>query len=409
MSVFNELIRNFDKIRDYMRDFYIYGFKSRLDFKHKSPRTYDNEKRRIESYMGEYMNWHYTKSGKNSFISMDCARLEANPLYAAWKSKAFTSNDIMLHFYILDALQMEGTLTVDALTDYICTLSGHTFDVQTVRLKCREYAKNGMLVAGKQGKAISYSLSPITIESLQGIAPNLINAIKFYQAHAAFGEVGSYIMDSAQAKNDLFSFKHYYIAHTLEDGVLLDLLNAMGKSEGVEFENYNESGNWITKHSGIPLKIFVSVYTGRRYVCMYNLKNNRFFTYRLDHVKSVKSTGLFEDTDSLKEKLDKNLPNVWGVSFGGRSRSETIRLTLYIDEEKEKYVLERLIREGKGGEIQKIAPNTFLFTKKVFDSIDATPWVKTFIGRIIKLEGTNQAFVDRFYNDVAKMGRMYNE
>jgi hypothetical protein len=42
MAEFNELIRDFKKIRDYMRDFYVYGFKSRNDFKHKSARTYDN-------------------------------------------------------------------------------------------------------------------------------------------------------------------------------------------------------------------------------------------------------------------------------------------------------------------------------------------------------------------------------
>ena len=32
MSTYNELIKNFERIRSYMRDFYIYGFKSRDDF-----------------------------------------------------------------------------------------------------------------------------------------------------------------------------------------------------------------------------------------------------------------------------------------------------------------------------------------------------------------------------------------
>ena len=29
---YSELIKSFEKIRDYMRDFYVYGFKSREDF-----------------------------------------------------------------------------------------------------------------------------------------------------------------------------------------------------------------------------------------------------------------------------------------------------------------------------------------------------------------------------------------
>ena len=36
MAEFQELIKNFDRIRDYMRQFYVYGFKSRNDFDAKS-------------------------------------------------------------------------------------------------------------------------------------------------------------------------------------------------------------------------------------------------------------------------------------------------------------------------------------------------------------------------------------
>lgn len=46
---YSELIKNFGKIRDYMREFYIYGFKSREDYTKKSARSYDDERRRIES------------------------------------------------------------------------------------------------------------------------------------------------------------------------------------------------------------------------------------------------------------------------------------------------------------------------------------------------------------------------
>ncbi len=48
---FNELIKSFDNIRQMMRDFYVFGFKSRADFADKSARSYDNERRRIESWL----------------------------------------------------------------------------------------------------------------------------------------------------------------------------------------------------------------------------------------------------------------------------------------------------------------------------------------------------------------------
>lgn len=35
MSSYSELIKNFEKIRSYMREFYVYGFKSREEYNKK--------------------------------------------------------------------------------------------------------------------------------------------------------------------------------------------------------------------------------------------------------------------------------------------------------------------------------------------------------------------------------------
>lgn len=98
MAEFQELIKNFDRIRDYMRQFYIYGFKVRNDFDSRSARTYDNERRRIESWLGDYTCSSYMTKGKQVYINIDSKTVPENPLYAAWKSKSFTDNDILLHF-----------------------------------------------------------------------------------------------------------------------------------------------------------------------------------------------------------------------------------------------------------------------------------------------------------------------
>ena len=42
---YSELIKSFDRIREYMRQFYVYGFKSRSEYDMKSARSYDNERR----------------------------------------------------------------------------------------------------------------------------------------------------------------------------------------------------------------------------------------------------------------------------------------------------------------------------------------------------------------------------
>ena len=80
---YHELIKNFERIRDYMREFYLYGFKSREEYDKKSARSYDNERRRIESYLGDYMGFHQTNAGKNVFLSIDSRNSLHNPLYKA--------------------------------------------------------------------------------------------------------------------------------------------------------------------------------------------------------------------------------------------------------------------------------------------------------------------------------------
>ncbi len=392
-----------------MREFYVYGFKSRNDFTHISSRTYDNEKRRVESYMGNYMKWDYSKSGKKVFITMNCAQIPTNPLYSAWKSKAFTDNDIILHFYILSVLSSGDSMNIEDLTTAICQDSGLIFDSQTVRNKCKEYIEVGILQCQKEGKSLYYNLSNIKLNSLTKLSPNLIEALKFYQGDTLFGEVGSFITDNNNIINNRFLFKHYYTVHTLEDGILLDILSAIRNNLAIEFVNLSEDKSYTSLYRCIPLKIFISTTTGRRYLCCYKPKSNRFFNYRLDHIKSVKVLDVSEDSTTLKEKLEKNIDMVWGVGFGGRSRFEILSIKLHINEQTEQFVIERIKREGRGGTLKRLEENIFLFTVELFDTNDVSPWVKTFMGRIIQLEGTNVHVVNRFYNDVKKLKELYND
>ena len=136
---YSELIKKFDKIRAYMRDFYVYGFKSRVEYDLKSARSYDDERRRIESWLGDHMRFAQTAEGKNAFLSVDGRAHRRNPLYKAWKAKSFTDGDITLHFILFDILHTpEVKLTLAVLVEEIdrylsVTESDMTFDESTVR------------------------------------------------------------------------------------------------------------------------------------------------------------------------------------------------------------------------------------------------------------------------------------
>lgn len=408
MTGFSELTRSFKKIRDYMWDFYVYGFKSRTDFHQKSARTYDNERRRIESYLGNAMRWSYSMGGKRVFVSLDASRLPTNPLYSAWKSKSFTDNDVLLHFLILDCLR-QGSSTIEPLCDAVCVRGGSVFDIQTVRNKCNEYVRAGLLRSEKQGKSLVYSLSPFTLDALLPDPAPLWDAIAFFQGAAPFGEIGSFLLDNAGRRNELFSYKHHYIVHTLESGVLLSMLQAIRENRAISFDNRSARNHQTSTIRATPLRIFVSASTGRRYVCAYHLAQKRFLCFRLDYVLSVTLLDPHPDAPALRQKLTENYDKIWGVSFGGTSHGDTLRMTLRIDERTEGYVYDRLIREGRGGAVERLDTQTVRYTKVAYDVCEASPWIKTFCGRILSLESTNEEVVRRFHNDITRMTAMYAE
>lgn len=455
MAEFQELIKNFDRIRDYMRQFYVYGFKVRNDYDAKSARTYDNERRRIESWLGEYMQSAYTAKGKQVYISVDSRAIPQNPLYAAWKAKSFTDNDIMLHFFILDQLaeveadrepaseqeakeaqepaperepaveqepvpdrkpaaereqakarEIGGGLNAGELCDRIAECYGVVFDSQTVRLKLKEYEELGILESYKKGKAFYYRLYPrLFPEPL--LREHVLTAVQFFQEASPFGFIGSTILDQENRRNDWFQFKHHFIVHTLEDGILLDILEAMKEKRRISFVNKSSRSGMTSDFHGIPLRIFVSTRTGRRYVCCYLEYPRRFINYRLDSITRVEKGNIYEDYDRRKEQLKQNLDRCWGVSFGGESRIEEIYVKLYIDEEKEPYILERLYREGRGGEVLKVREHEYLYSGAFFDTNEMLSWIKTFTGRVLDIQGSSRFSIGKIIRDWEKMYEMY--
>ena len=269
MSDYQELIKNFERIRDYMRQFFLYGFKVRSEFGEKSGRTYDNERRRIESYLAGYIHADYTSRGKQVSVHMDSKQLSTNPLYAAWKSKSFTDNDLLLHFFLLDLLGNKNALTASALCDLLAERLETVPDLQTVRNKCREYERLGILEAQKIGKAFAYRLTPPMALENTPLYKDLMQAVKFCSEAMPFGIVGSTLLDREFLHNDLFCWKHYFLVHTLEDQALLKILDAMKEHRAIVFENHSVRSGNRTQMTGLPLRIFVSTQTGRRYVCLF--------------------------------------------------------------------------------------------------------------------------------------------
>ncbi len=415
MAGFSELIKNFDKTRDYARDFFIYGCKVRSDFDRKSIRTYGDEKRRVESWMGDYMRYDDSVRGRSVSISVDSGHIPENPLYNAYYSKSFTDNDIRLHFLMTDVLQDGQSRTLKEIVDVLNTNYGQLFDEQTVRNKLKEYVDEGIIISKKQGKTLYFALTSDHADRFLKDFRGLDDALKFFSETQQFGIIGNSILKMLGLKNDLFFIKHNYIIHTLEDILLPEILAAMDEERYVSFRTFSEKRRKKVDSLGIenqvvPMQLLVSVQTGRRYLAAYIPRLKRFSAFRLDYMKTVKKGDICENYNALKAMFERNMPRCFGVSFGMRRETGTVtpmKITFLVDEENEPYILDRLKREKRCCTLEKSGEHLYTLTADVFDPNELMHWAKTFIGRIVRIEGGADNVRERFYSDIARMNRMY--
>ncbi|MEG1805249.1 MAG: WYL domain-containing protein [Clostridia bacterium] len=406
MSEYSELIKNYNKIRDYMRDFYVYGFRSRENYTGKSNRSYDNEKRRIESYLGDIIAFHNGDDGKKVFLTMDSSELLCNPFFKSFKTKSFTKNDITLHFAVVYILKKYGKLSLNEISNYLYSEIMSFFenydviDIATIRNKLKEYVGLGIVKVEKVNAKTLYSLveSPDILE--------LFDAICFYSENFPLGIVGSFILDRFDEKNSVFTTKHKYILDVVDSEIIFDLAQAIYHRAYVEIEEFGYRQEKIKTSVVLPLKIAITAQSGRNYLMCQN-DVGAFKSLRLDGIKSVKRRGgVCAEFDELSKTLDERLKNTWGVYLGGSNKLSWLKLYLKI-EENEGYILNRLQKEGRGGKVERVSDNVFCFSIELYDLDEIRPWLRTFIGRIEKLECSKSGYVERFFADVDAMKNAY--
>lgn len=404
---YSELIKNFNRTRDYMREFYVYGFKSRDEYNKKSARSYDDERRRLESWLGDYMQFRQTPEGKTVFLSIDSRVSHHNPLYKAWKAKSFTDGDITLHFILFDILHSpEIALTLNEITDaidgYLVSFSEpRVFDASTVRKKLKEYISEGIIVSEKHGKTMYYRRAdPVDYSDS--------NALDFFSEVAPCGVIGSYLLDKLDAHDEHFAFKHHYITGAMDSEIICSLFMAMSEKRSITMETVNRHQDKITENHVIPLRIMISAQSGRQYLMAYAPRFNRITSFRTDNIVSVEPEEVSDRFDELRETLDGMLPHIWGVSTQGFSgeRMEHVEFTVtYADDET--HIHKRLEREKRCGTVEKIDDHTSRFSADVFDASELIPWIRTFICRITEYSFSNKALESRFQEDLEEMYRLY--
>ena len=404
---YSELVKNFNRIRDYMREFYVYGFKSREEYTRKSARSYDDERRRIESWLGDYMGFRQNADGKNVFISIDSRAASHNPLYKAWKTKSFTDGDITLHFILMDifaSAQKALSLTeiTEQIDEYLSVFpEPKTFDVSTVRKKLNEYISEGIVLGEKQGKSMYYSWTMEKCDLDRDI-------LDFFSEIAPCGVIGSFLLDQVKEQDSHFSFKHHYITSAMDSEILCSVFMAIREKRSVILETYNHHKERVSESHVVPLRVMVSAQSGRQYLMAYAPRFRRILSFRTDHIASVKMGEVSERFDQMRQKLDEMQKHMWGVSTQNRwgNRMEHVEFTIRYGAG-EKHIPKRLEREKRCGTVVHLDENTSRFTADVYDASELIPWIRTFICRITEIHISNEKLEEQFLEDIKAMYALY--
>lgn len=399
---FNELIKEFNLIRSYSRDFYINGFKPREEFQEKSLRSYDNERRRIESYLNNYIEWEQTPQGKTLRLNLKDESLATNPFFKLWKTKTFTKKDIFLHFILLDCLTSYDSLSLAELTDcvhdqYLSQFEqAPTFSEITIRNKLKEYCQLGIFQSIEKEKRIHYQLTPIV-----ALDEKWLPVLHFYKEILPGGVIGQYLLDQSEYSTESpFTFKHHFIVHSLDEEITLSSLTAIKEQRYMHIVQYNDIQIKIA-----PFSFYHSTETGRQYLVGF-IRKKILTSIRIDNIKTATLGKMVENHQELSQIFSERKNTSWNGSYN-QEPMKKLRVQLQIEAGKEDYLMTRIAREQRMGTSYRLDSNTVIFEIELLDLFALNPFLRTFIGRILSIESTDKNWERLFINDMNELIALY--
>ena len=136
------------------------------------------------------------------------------------------------------------------------------------------------MVSEKKGKTMYFRRA----ENSPSLNTDILD---FFSEVSPCGVIGSYLLDKEGVHDEHFAFKHHYITGALDSEIICSLLEAINKESYVTIEVINRRKERISESDIVPLKIFVSVQSGRQYLMAYSPRFGRINPFRTDNIISV--------------------------------------------------------------------------------------------------------------------------
>lgn len=399
--------KKLEKVRYFIRDFYISGYKNKNMYtteENIGNSTFANRTKTIDFILNNITDLQIgTKSVYR--IMFNQSSESENPFHQVLKYKSTADSSLQRYFIIMSALNQNRVhgikandiqFYLDGLEDYCEEKDQHSI----IASDLKKLLKSGII---KKSKTRYYINDSAKLENLLS-KKSFWHMISFYSEVSQFSVIGSFIQDKliceecAKHSESIFMYKDRFISQTLDAPIKLDILKAL-KEDYLLLIQDDCHYKFICK----PLCFFISYKTGREYLFYYDTEDSNYKSIRLDKISEVRKNSKKIEINTV-EQINKFY---WSPPYIKTNSNEHIDCSIKLDKNDES-AYQRLINEKRNahiethGEIIKFSVNTNDIKNTLF-------FLKSFTGRITELICDNKSEQQGFIEDINEALALYGE
>lgn len=430
---------------------------------YKSPKTFDKVLQMAQRWLSFFIYGTGYRDMTRHFIAIDGRDFDDNPLAICMKTKEFKPIHLIVHLAILNLLNTDEYIPVSRLISgtpdelrwkrhgegeegliaavfspkerTICDfhLPGAEIDVdrKCIRETLDTYVELGLLECRRSGKRDEYRIrkEAFALEKVK-------DYLSFWAGLSPIELIGSIIKDRCirrfgMVEESPFRFKYRYFHHILDAEVLEMIFDGIREHHPIVVQmagmpNADERPRSLPKYfelktvgkfrghttTVIPIKLYVSVCTGRRYLMGLYKDSFEPACIRLDRIEQT----AFETDDigcivylsdeAYRDAVEKFLgisAHLWGVSYH-HNINKLVHVSFDVHDTRQNAPkVKRLVKEKRCGTVTEIAHNHARFEVDVYDGRELFPWIRTYIGYLSNLSFSDVSLTELFWKQVRQM------
>jgi predicted DNA-binding transcriptional regulator YafY len=397
----DNFIKDYEKIRPILREFFLYGCFSRDDFAMSKicARKYDNELRIIRNTLPpETMEEAIVDKKKYVRLMYDMFRMKGNFLHSTFRIKELDTRGVALFLHVLQCLALYPGMKRTEIYDQLPV----TVDYATLFRHLQSFCKMGILQEKRIKNTSYYYISDPFENFTQTDFLTLYEGVLYFANVLPLSIPGYTLLDAMRAyayskgwsigpDNIPFQFKNLHMQRVLDEEEMWFLLQAIHQRSIVSFEYCRshrigeaQKIDWITVEHIAPIKILSDDFYGRRTLIGALLDDHhKIRSFRLERIRKLKCSGSLAESEDYTQNYARYIHHSW--CFSGREKASPlimVELKFHLNPENEAAILQRVRREGRHGAFKKIGEYCWLYQIQVKDSREMKPWIRSFTGYV---------------------------